>query len=180
MPLRRGSGQRGLVLRSQRRKTGWGLGPGSTDATPISASGSSLVGLGAGSLQDGNTLVRLRGELLITIITATTALDGLRGAFGIGIVSQPAFVAGIGSVPTPITEEADENWIYHTYFTVLTIAGGEQWGNAGSTVFRQTVDSKAMRKFDADKILYAAVEVVETGAIVADVSFNSRVLVKLS
>ena len=177
--MARGFSRRGRFPAQQRRKTAWDIGPGSTAATAISASGATLVGTGVSFELDGLTVVRTRGELLITIVTATSALDGLRGAFGIGIASLAAFTAGIGSVPTPITEETDENWLYHQYFTVMTITGGEQWGNAGTTILRTSVDSKAMRKVGAGIVVYAAVEVVETGAIVADVSFNSRMLLKL-
>ena len=179
MPFRRGSFPRGRLAGQQRRKTAWDIGPGSTGATALSASGASLVGTGVSFELDGLTVVRTRGELLITLITATSALDGMRGAFGIGIASLAAFTAGIGSVPTPLTEETDENWLYHQYFTIITIAGGEQWGNSGSTVFRTMVDSKAMRKVGAGIVVYAAIEVVETGAAVIDVSFNSRMLLKL-
>ena len=174
---------RGLSLpvrgRSPRRKTAWGIGPGGSTATAISSSTAVIMGSGAASTLEGSTLVRLRGELLLTLITATGSLDGFRGAFGVGIVSNPAFTAGVGSVPTPITESADENWLYHRFFTVVAnISTEADFGL--SAALRVEVDSKAMRRFDSDKILYAAIEVVETGAAVMDASFDSRVLVKLA
>ncbi len=146
MVQRRGFSRTGpLVGRGLRRKTAWGIGPGSSAALNISASGASLVGLGAASTLEGSTCVRIRGELLITLISVTSSLDGMRGAFGIGIVSNPAFTAGIGSVPTPITEASDENWLYHRFFTVIGAQASETWGNAGSAVLRVEVDTKAMR-----------------------------------
>ena len=182
MVLRRGFAPRGqLVNRSQRRKTAWVPGPGSTDALPISSSVASFVGGGVVAGVEALTVVRTRGELLITLVNATTVLDGFRGAFGIGVVSLPAFTAGIASVPTPIAEQDDENWLYHRYFTVFAGSGpSETFGNAGSPVLRVEVDSKGMRKFGTDRVIYAAVEVVEVGTAILDVSFNSRMLVKLS
>ena len=181
MALRRGFSRRApLVGQSQRRKTAWGLGPGGTGAGPLSASGAAFVGGGVVSTLEGSTLVRLRGELLLTLVSAVNPLDAFRGAFAIGMVQNPAFVTGgITAVPTPITEEADENWIYHRYFTLFTGDGTEANFDIAAAA-RIEVDSRAMRKWDTDKTLYAAIEVVEVGAAVMDVSFNSRVLVKLA
>jgi len=174
--LRRGFSPRGQLVGRQRRKTAWGVGPGGTTATAISSSSAVLVGAGAASTLEGSTVVRIRGELLLTLNTAITALDAFRGAFGIGIVQNPAFTAGINSVPSPITEEDDENWLYHRYFAL--VAPTNEF--VGNTFARIEIDSKAMRKFDSDRILYGAIEVVEVGDATMDVSFNSRVLVKLA
>jgi hypothetical protein len=101
----------------------------------------------------------------------------MTGAFGIGITQLPAFTAGIASLPTPITEADDENWLFHTFFAVAPPAGGETWGDSGSAMLRVEVDSKAMRKMATDKALYAAVEVeAENGTIELAVYFDSRVL----
>ena len=178
MAFVRGSFRQGRsVSRPARRKSVWGLGPGSTDALSLIASSASIVGSGVAPISDGLTVVRIRGELLLSLENAVTALDGFRGAFGIGDVSLPAFTAGIGSIPTPLAEESDENWLYHRYFTIIAAsAPGETWANAGSPTVRIEVDSKAMRKQDTDRVLYAAIEVVETGAAQMDCSFNSRIL----
>ena len=166
------------MSRGPRRKTAWSLGPGGTGAGPISASGSAFVGAGLVPTIEGGTWVRLRGELLLSLVSAVNPLDGFRGAFGIGVVSLPAFVAGIASVPTPITEADDENWIYHRFFTLFTGDGTE--GNFfGPSFDRIEVDTKAMRRVDTDRVFYSVIEVVEVGAAVMDVSFNSRMLVKL-
>ena len=163
-----------------RRATTWSNGPGGTTNTPIAADSAAFVGSGIVSTFPGQTIVRLRGELLISISAATAVLDGFRGAFGIGIVSLPAFTAGIASVPTPLTEDEDDNWLYHRFFTVIAgSSAGETWGNSGTPALRVEVDTKAMRKLGIDKVIYSAIEVVETGTASLDVSFNSRSLVKL-
>jgi len=181
----RGFTRRGrLALPSQRRKTGWGLGPGQSAVTTITATGSTILGAGSVSTADGQTVVRLRGELLLWLSLAAAAVDGFSGAFGIGIVQNPAFTAGIASVPTPVTEAADENWLYHRFFACKTAelfaTGAEPAGRMLPAFLRLEVDSKAMRKFDAGVTLYAAVEVTEVGTATMQVHFDSRVLVKLA
>ena len=177
--LRRGSSLQGLGRsQSLRRETAWIQGPGGTGATAISTSSAAFVGSGIAPAVEGLTCVRIRGELLGTLITATGSLDGFRGAFGIGIVSSTAFGVGIGSVPTPITDQAFENWLYWTPLQVIAhISTEADFGLEAA--LRMTVDSKAMRKFPSDMVIYSAMEVVEVGAAVMDLSFDSRMLVKL-
>ncbi len=96
-------------------------------------------------------------------------------------MSIQAFTAGIASVPTSITDMDNENWLYHTVFQVIAgSSAGETWANSGSPSFRKEVDSRAMRKFGVDKIVYAAFEVIEVGDASADISFDSRMLIKLA
>ena len=180
MPFRRGSSRTVLPLRGQRRKSAWSLGPGGPGVTSLTAVGSSLVGAGLVPTVEALTVVRIRGQLLIQANTAVGTQDHMTGAFGIGITQLPAFTAGIASLPTPITEADDENWLFHTFFAVAPPAGGETWGDSGSAMLRVEVDSKAMRKMATDKALYAAVEVeAENGTIELAVYFDSRVLFKL-
>ena len=175
--------------RSQRRKTSWSLGPKTgANGTGIAvvASGSTMGGIGAQAVLDGITVVRIRGELLFTISTASALEDGMFGAFGIGIAFNPAFTAGIGSVPTPISEEFQDNWFYHRYFTCIangaisaagvSLSAGQQ--DPTSACIRVEVDSKAMRKLNIGDTIYAALEVTEVGTVTARWAFNSRMLVK--
>jgi len=177
--LRRGSFRQGRIQRP-RRESSWGVGPGGTVTTSIANSSSVLVGGGIVPLTDGITLVRTRGELSLYLSSATAALAGFQGAFGIGIVEAPAFSAGIASVPTPISEADSENWLYHTFFSCVAIEPTETFSNSGSAAVRFSVDSRAMRKFDLAKRIYAAIEVVEVGTAVLQVDFDSRMLFKLS
>ncbi len=179
MVLRRGSplGLRGRA--SQRRLTSWGLGPGGTVALPISASGAFAFATVAVPTETGLTVVRTRGEVLLTLITATGSLDGFRGAFGIGIATDRATAIGITALPSPISDEDQDMWLYHRYFTVVAnISTEADFGL--SAALRFEVDSKAMRKLPIGMAIFAAIEVVEVGAAVMDASFNSRLLLKLS
>ena len=174
--------------RSVRRSTAWGIGT-ATAAVPGQSQGISATGavLGLSAIApsiEGETIIRTRGELLLVLTTASVAGAGFTGAFGIGIASSPAVAAGIGSLPTPIAEEGDENWLYHRYFSL--VAGGVIDGTAStdseqplSSVLRVEVDSKAMRKFPDGTTVYCALEATEAGVATMNWYFNSRTLVKL-
>ncbi len=59
-----------------RRKTGWEEGPGTFVQTNFTASSVNVLGAGQAFDLDGHTIVRVRGELLITLHVATGALAG--------------------------------------------------------------------------------------------------------
>ena len=173
--------------RAPRRKTSWIFGPGDETITAVSTSSSVILGAGLSVGADGLTLVRTRGELMLWLTAATALNNGFLGAFGIGVVTDPAFVAGIGSLPTPITEMDWDGWLYHRFINVIsaeTILGGAVTDEAGqvhpvTAGQRIEVDSKAMRKIGVEEIVFAAIEVAEIGTAVMSVAFNSRLLVKL-
>jgi len=176
--------------RSQRRATAWVVGTktgAAGEAQSISGTGSTLGGLGALSLADGLTVIRTRGELLLFLGTAGSAFDGFHGAFGVGIATERAFNAGIASLPLPLTDEDDEMWLYHRYFqcfaggTIAAATAAQQADQVNPTAaaVRIEVDSKAMRKFESGMVIFAALQVVETGVATLEWSFASRMLVKL-
>ena len=177
--------------RSQRRKTSWQIGAQTgTDGSPqnIGSSVAQLATVGALAAEDGLTLVRTRGEFVAFLSATGSALDGFHGAFGIAVVANAAFVAGVGSLPTPITEENWDGWLYHRYFSlqagdqlaVATAATQLNQSNATNAALRVEVDSKAMRKLETDMVIYACVEVIAFGVSAQmQWSFNSRSLVKL-
>jgi len=165
---------RGFVQRGQRasrRKSTWGPGPGGVSVTSISATGAAIPGSGISPTTVGLTMVRIRGQLDLMLLTAGTVGDGFQGAFGIGIVETPAFTAGAASVPTPITEAASENWLY---WHVLSVH--DSLNSDGASVQRLEVDTKAMRKFDDGMTIYAAFELTEIGTATASLFFDSRAL----
>ena len=147
----------------------------------MSVTGTAAAFLGAGILTTLSkvTVIRLRGSFLAYLSTVTAALDGFAGAMGIGLVTASAFDAGIGSVPTPITEADWDGWMYHKFFACRGAAAGSLVASPGAIAFRDDVDSKAMRKFDEDMRIYCSVELVEVGDSVINFDFDSRVLVKL-
>ena len=171
-------------VRTPRRQTEWGLGPGGSAITSQSAGAAIFLGSVIIPVTVGLTIVRIRGELMSWLSLATTSNDGFTGAFGIGIATAAATAAGPASVPTPITEADSDNWLYHQFFSVKSpvafAAGAAQEGPSSISSFRSQVDSKAMRKFPAEMAIYAIVETAEVGTATVHFQFDSRMLLKLS
>ncbi len=176
--------------RSQARKTAWNVGPqtGVDGAPETIAASSSVLGTGlAVVLVDGITMVRTRGELVLTLLSTDQVVGGFHGAFGIGVATTAAVGVGVSSIPTPITEETWGGWLYHRFFSIMsnsvldsgvTSEAGLALPTSGSV--RIDVDSKAMRKLEVDQTVYCIVEVIRLGSAASmRFSFNSRILVKL-
>ena len=174
----------------QRRKTSWAIGPniGADGAIQTITGSSAVLATTGGNFNfDGDTLVRTRGELNLFLTVANASKDGFHGAFGIAIVSAAAFVAGAASVPTPLTEDNWDGWLYHRFFSCFsggviaaaTAAQEESQVNNSAAAVRVEVDSKAMRKVATDMTIFACFESVEVGTAQMAWSFNSRLLLKL-
>jgi len=175
--------QRGIPrgrVQSPRRKTSWEAGTGGTAAGAVSASTATFVGSAVAPTVFGSTVVRIRGQLDLMLILATSAGDGFQGAFGIGIATTAAVVAGIASVPTPIAEQGSENWLFwHAVSIHNPIASSTAFTR--SAFQRIIIDSKAMRKFeDPTMSLYAALELVEIGTATVNIQHDSRLLLMLA
>ncbi len=176
------------ISRPSRRLMSWTFGPssgtGGSEQT-VTATGSTLLTGAVTSVEDGLTIVRLRGELTLHLFTASTAGSGFFGAFGIGLASLQAVTIGVTAVPTPIDEEDADVWLYHRFFTiaagdVMAAASASSQGlQSGNLSLRLEVDSKAMRKFPENMAMFAAIQVTESGTAAMGVQFNSRTLVKL-
>ena len=107
---------RGLTRRGtepSRRRRSWAVGPGGTVVTAITASGSGFIGFGVSMVLEGLTIVRIRGEVLVTLDSVSGAGSSLVGAFGIGLATAEAFAAGIASVPTPVSDDDWNGWMWH-------------------------------------------------------------------
>ena len=164
-----------------RRKTVWSVGPQEVDRNLTSSTAVLWsAGVVLAAAQEA-TIVRIRGLVSATLLASAATGDGFFGAYGIGIVTTAAFTAGIASVPTPLTEEDWDGWMWHTYFDIraptATIADGV---NAVGAVNRTVIDSKAMRKFTGDMTLFGATEVVESGTSNVEIQGQTRVLFKLA
>ncbi len=80
------------------RLTQW-IGPAAQDYVNVAAGGATL--LGSAPFEEAATIMRTRGQVSI-IPQAVSADVAIAGAFGIGIVSQEAFAAGVASKPTAV------------------------------------------------------------------------------
>ena len=166
-----------------RRKTSWGVGPEGTGERVLTGSATNIFGAVVAILQDGVTLVRLRGECLMMLKTSSAAGDGYTGAVGVAVSTVDATTVGVTAVPNPIDDEDWDGWLYHRYFSLASgavIAAGvssdDDLVNATSAALRFEVDSKAMRKLSENDAIYASIQVVENSAATMSAWFNSRTL----
>ncbi len=140
----------------------------------------SFIGLAAAVTQDAITLVRLRGSLFIQLASAAAAGDRLLGAVGIGITSTEGVLAGIGSVPTPITEISAESWLWWDFVFIEAVTDAEAVNTGGVAGYRVPIDTKAMRKMNVGDTLYAVWEGSEvSGTLLVNMALNTRALVLL-
>jgi len=79
------------------------------------------------------------------------------GAVGMAIASDQAVAIGVGSLPTPYTDQDSELWFMHQYFAGdfrILSSVGFQAGGMKTFAF----DSKAMRKMEIGSTLVIVVE----------------------
>ena len=187
MTTRRGSFQ-GRPRISVRRATAWEAGIGGTAVqTQAGSSVAILANAGVAALEDGLTIVRTRGRLHLRLGTAGAALNGFTGAFGIGVATSAAFTAGAASLPTPITEQGWDGWMYWRALQIVAVdvidggAANDKDGITGNVAYQSIeIDSKAMRKFTKNDTMFGMLEVIESGTAVLDWWVDSRILLKLS
>jgi len=159
--------------RSQRRESTW-LFLTSTATTFTAAGGVLLNSLNAAALA-------LRPFTVIrTYLDGNVVSDQSAGgenqhlAIGLAVVSDQAVAAGVGSVPTPVTERGSDLWLLHQEF-----AGSGSAVNDGRVGFQIKADSKAMRRVDegSDLIVVAELDSVLSDGFVLRLA--GRILIKL-
>ena len=174
----------------QKRHSAWTIGPATTGpggVQTLSVTGLTGMGVGAGINEDGLTLVRTRGELLMYLSAATPAgASGFHGAFGLCVVTDQAFGIGTTAIPGPATDKEWDGWFYHRFFNLFsggvidgTAATDDNQSNSAIAALRIEVDSKAMRKTKEGMTIVGIIEVTELGTAAMKVFFNSRLLFKL-
>ncbi len=186
MAFRRGL-SRGHLTRSPRRKTSWSEGVGGTATqSQITASSSVIASAVLLIIEDGVTLIRTRGRLQLFLDNAAAGGEGFLGAFGIAVATSAAVAAGAASVPTPITEQGWDGWLYWRAIQLMSasaITGGAATDrdvlNESLVVQNIEIDSKAMRKLKEEDTIYACLQVIEIGTATLNWNLDSRVLFKL-
>ncbi len=119
------------------------------------------------------TVVRVRG-LLYIVADQPSAVEDQFGALGFQVVTEQARVAGIASMPTPITEAESDTWFVWEPFCTSGLAST----NSNIAGARFDFDSKAMRKIEQGS---AIVVVLENGSSIHGLEFwlQYRILFKL-
>ena len=159
------------------RLTAWFSGPRG-ETSLISGTVVEVFGTGLQALEDGLTIVRVRGELFIQLLSNPAAIgDGYEGAFGMCVVSENAFGVGVTAIPAPLADVAWNGWLVHRFFNVKGVSATLEDGPGASA--RYEIDSKAMRKFKATDVLVGVLEVIEFGTETIQATVRVRTLVKL-
>ena len=162
---------------ANRRLVSWALGPRGTVGT-ISGSSNNTFQTGAQALDDGLTIVRIRGRLLINLLSASAASEGFGWAFGMGIVSENAAGIGVTALPDPIADIAWDGWM--VYETGFLMARDATPLTSDLTALQIVIDSKAMRKIKNTDVLVAMFGTLEIGTATIAPFLESRLLAKLS
>ncbi len=165
---------RGRVPRSQRRKFNWigGVSTLSFGADTVAASGTLLSNsfdtriASNATLGSDFTIVRVRGLLHVELLAVTT-LGRVMGAYGICVIDGEAFDAGAASIRSPWQESSDDNWLYHTYWSVSS-PGNTSPPNVINSV--TVIDGKAMRKVNFGEVIVA---VFQNAGDVSVLQFNN-------
>ena len=177
MAFPRQSGFRRGSSRSPRRQVSWSLGPDGIHTKTAAAV--TIFDIGSQAVVNGLTIVRIRGDFLATLTVAGVGEGFSRCAFGLCVITENVFNAGVGSVPSPIDDIGWDGWMVHGMFALLS-SEAAVFGN-GSSFYRSTIDGKAMRKWKASDILVGATQVAdEVGTASITMALNTRVLAKLA
>ena len=150
---------RGASAIKSRRMTQWFR---STDVTVYTSLGgaTAIIDQELAGITEPIIAIWLRGQINV-ITDQEIATERPFGAVGACVVSDQALAAGVGSVPTPITDKDSDLWLMHQYFH----APVTHLSSVGEARVDQTFafDSKAVRKIPADSSI---IWVVETGSTV--------------
>jgi len=166
---------RSRVVRSgPRRKTTW-IGPADQPFVTVPSSGKLLVASfdPAANGLVSPTVVRTRGQ--VAVASLGNATNDLVGAYGMCIVTDRAFAAGVGSIPGPFTDSGWDGWFVWRSFSLSLVQATGTGFIISSQV--QEIDSKAMRKITNDETM---VLVAEAQGNTYEISMPLRTLMKLS
>jgi len=166
------------VIRSSgpRRQTTW-VGPADQGYIAVTSGSKTLIASfdpQAAGLQKP-TIVRTRGQVSLRVNTAASADADIIGAYGVAVVTDRAFAAGVASIPGPFDDAGWDGWLAWRSFSMAWEFGTAVGAQFSDT--RQEVDSKGMRKVSDDETV---VLVAETQGGAVDVSMPLRLLFKLS
>jgi len=159
-----------------RRRTSWTIGVGGITSL-ITGANTLVFGTGAQAAQDGLTLVRTRGEVLLTM-TGAARLDGFSQiSMGICIVSENAAGIGATAIPAPSTDIGWDGWLWFWTGSMSV----ETFTAFDATNLRIPIDSKAMRKFKNTDVMVGVIQAgTEVGTASLQATMQTRLLVKLS
>ncbi len=143
-----------LAVRPRTFKT-W-AGSDATAHAFATVAASSAVILSSLSILVDITILRTRGVLAVGS-DQVAATEFQIGAAGICVVTTAAFTAGIASLPTPVTENSWDGWLWYQSFAQRVVFGTAV-GLEPQYVTSYQIDSKAMRKVGPDETIVCIAE----------------------
>ena len=156
---------RGSLPAPKRQIANDGLESGPSIATlTFLATTNAVAGFSVGLLTavPAATLVRTRGELVIKVLTSGNITNQIAGAFGMIVVSENAFGAGITALPTPLVDIENDWFVYEPFALQLEANNPPQDSIAAHRVVR--FDSRGMRKLKDGDVLAMVIEANQTDA----------------
>ena len=163
-------------VRSVRRPTFWE--GARINHTLSSGSSFSTVIVSEATLENtpNPTIVRSRGDLIVTINSAGAVA---RANFTAGLIVVTADALAAGAVPSPLSDIGSD-WLWWNARAMNTTAGGRSLDNdSEGGIARIPVDSKAMRKVGLNQVMILVTNITpETLTVGVDVTGVIRVLLK--
>ena len=146
---------RGFQRSSSKRGMTWGRSPADTVVTALGAA-TAVLDSTATPFPQGETITRVRGHIAIKS-DQLAAGENVPGAVGMLLASDQAVAIGVGSIPTPYTDQDSDLWFMHQYFDyALQFGDATGFSAQGFAIF--PFDSKAMRKAEEGQTLCVVVE----------------------
>ena len=149
-----------------RRPTNWG-GTVAGSATLIAGSTKVLLASFTPDFVSGETVRRMRGTLFVQ----GAGVGLYHGAIGAYVANNAAISVGVGSLLDPVTNVADDAWMWYRSFSGDSGAAGAA-GADGAQLLE--IDSKAMRRIETG---FALVFVVTNAN--ASLTFNVALSVRV-
>ncbi len=143
------------AVRAPRRSRQWGITHANGAIVTATDAGSLLIDLGAGLVSDlgadlvNATVSAIRLQFDLNFQATAVVGDRSVGAWGIIVITQSAFDAGVASIPDPTFEDGD--WMAHgTWNVAADVAGAISRPRDGQIVLK----NDSMRKMrQANKVL---------------------------
>ena len=158
----------------------WNAGPGGGSGVISATSSVLLPGLLMADLDD-ETVVRTRGRLLLTLLTAGGAGNGYDWAFGMCVVSENAEGVGVTAIPSPTVDIGWDGWFVYEQGSLSARDGTPAVDESGPNVVQMIeIDSKAMRKTRKTDRIVALFGFTEVGVATMEAIAVTRVLGKLA
>ncbi len=131
-------------VRGSRRATQW-IGSADSNNKASLAAGDTVLDQ-TFAFAEPATIIRVRGSLWVGSDQAAVTEEPF-GALGFTIASDAAAAVGVGSVETPIVDEASDNWyVWMPFLSSVNFVSAV--GTEFNYMARHDFDSKAMRKVD--------------------------------